>query len=218
MKKAKTKETGSSSNSLFLKETPFIDSTNEAVVAFANQHTNPHQNNRQKAIALFYAIRDDFRYDPYQIDLSVQGLKASTTLKNSFGWCVSKAILLTASCRSLGIPAKLGFADVRNHQASAKMIEFLKTDIAYWHGYSLIYLENKWVKATPAFNRALCEKSGWETVEFDGIHDAVFPTQTLDGEPHMEYLNDRGSFTDVPLAHIIKTYGEVYSHIVQAWK
>jgi len=202
---------------LFLQATPFIDSRHPDIIAFAEAHTRQLSDKREKAIALFYAVRDGFRYDPYQIDLSVSGLKASTTLKNGYGWCVSKAVLLAAACRSLGIQAKLGFADVRNHLASEKMIAFLKTDIAYWHGYTLIYLGNKWIKATPAFNLELCEKSGLVPVEFDGINDAVFPAKALNGQPHMEYLRDRGGFDDVPLKQIINTYQKKYAHVMESW-
>lgn len=205
-------------HSKFLEATPFIESQNGEIKAFVEKHTTQQQNNREKAISLFYAVRDLIRYDPYQIDLSVNGLKAGTTLKNTYGWCVSKAILLTACYRSLGIPAQLGFADVRNHQASQKMTDYLKTDIAYWHGYSLVYLNGQWVKATPAFNLALCEKSGWIPVEFDGQHHATFPSKTQYGQKHMEYLNDRGTYTDVPLDKIIKTYLEVYPHVMKTWK
>ncbi len=203
---------------LFIKPTPFIDSLNPEIIAFARSHTRAMSSDKEKAIALFYAVRDNFRYDPYHIDLSVEGLKASTTLKNNYGWCVSKAILLTAACRSTGIPARLGFADVRNHLVSERMLAFLKTDIAYWHGYSLIYLDKKWIKATPAFNLELCKKSGWFPVEFDGDSDAVFPAKAINGHPHMEYLHDHGSFTDVPLDKIIETYRKKYTHIIGSWK
>ena len=98
------------------------------------------------------------------------------------------------------------------------MTDYLKTDIAYWHGYSLVYLNGQWLKATPAFNLALCEKSGWIPVEFDGRQHATFPNKTLHGQKHMEYLTDRGTYADVPLDKIIKTYQEVYPHIMKRWK
>ncbi len=202
----------------FLQASPFIDSQNPEIIDFAKTYTQHLSTAIERAIALFYAVRDGFRYDPYRIELSVNGLKASTTLKNGYGWCVSKAVLLTAACRSIGIPAKPGFADVRNHLASEKMRAFLKTDIAYWHGYTLIYLGERWVKATPAFNLDLCKKSGLFPVEFDGIHDAVFPARAVNGDQHMEYLCDRGGFEDVPLNQIIKTYQKEYAHVMESWQ
>jgi len=45
---------------------------------------------RAQAVALYYAVRDGFRYDPYRIDLSPHGMKASTVLDNGYGWCVPR--------------------------------------------------------------------------------------------------------------------------------
>jgi len=41
---------------------------------------NMPKDNIERAIALYYAVRDGLRYDPYRIDLSVHGMKASTAL------------------------------------------------------------------------------------------------------------------------------------------
>lgn len=54
----------------------------------------------------------------------------------------------------------------------ARMREQMKTDVFYWHGYASIYLEGKWVKATPAFNIELCEKF-LRLLEFDGRTDSI---------------------------------------------
>ncbi|HAN61551.1 MAG TPA: transglutaminase family protein, partial [Gammaproteobacteria bacterium] len=90
----------------------------------------------KRAVAVYYAIRDGILYDPYSADISVAGLKATTVLKERRGWCVSKAILLAACCRALGIPARLGYADVLNHLSTEKMRQRMKTNVFYWHGYT----------------------------------------------------------------------------------
>lgn len=143
----------------YLSPTPTIESEHTAVRAFIAEH-KAHQIDDAVACAvrLYYAVRDGFRYDPYRIDVTVAGLKATTTLAIKHGWCVSKAILLAACCRAQGIPARLGFADVRNHLSTERMRQHMQTDVFFWHGYTDIFLEGQWVKATPAFNIELCEK------------------------------------------------------------
>ena len=194
-----------------LKATETIESTHPAVVDFARRHSGSLNDDVDRAVRLFYAVRDGFRYDPYQIDLSIAGMKASTTLEVKHGWCVSKAVLLAACCRSLGIPARLGFADVRNHLSTERMRQKMRTDIFYWHGYTDLLLEGKWVKATPAFNIELCEKFGLLPLEFDGRKDSLYHPFDATGNRHMEYLNDRGTFPDLPIEEIIRTFRQEYS-------
>ena len=126
-----------------LSPTALIDSDHPAVVAFAARHGRG-ADDREKAVALYYAVRDGFRYDPYRIDLSGDGMKASTVLANGYGWCVPKATLLAAACRAAGVPARVGFADVRNHLSTARMREVMQTDVFYWHGYTDILIDGEW--------------------------------------------------------------------------
>lgn len=193
--------------------TAFIDSDHPAVQAFAAEHARG-ASERERAVALVYAVRDGFRYDPYRIDLSPVGMKASTVLANGYGWCVPKATLLAATCRAAGIPARLGFADVRNHLSTERMRETMKTDLFVWHGYTDIWIEGAWRKATPAFNLALCERFGLLPLEFDGVHDSIYHPFDLAGHRHMEYVHQRGSFDDLPLAQILKTFAEVYGNML----
>ncbi|HZM90345.1 MAG TPA: transglutaminase family protein [Blastocatellia bacterium] len=193
-----------------LAATSTIESTHSSVVHFTRVHSGDVTGDVDKTVRLFYAVRDGFRYDPYQIDLTIPGMKASTTLEIERGWCVSKAILLAACCRSLGIPARLGFADVRNHLSTERMRRRMRTDIFYWHGYTEIRLEGKWVKATPAFNIELCEKFGLLPLDFDGRNDSLYHPFDASGNRHMEYVNQRGAYLDLPLEEIILTFRQQY--------
>ena len=197
----------------FTAATRTIESTHPDVVDFVRPHTANAPTDRQRAVKLFYGVRDDFRYDPYQIDLTIAGMKASTTLATRRGWCVSKAILLAACCRSIGIPARLGFADVRNHLSTERLRQRMRTDIFYWHGYTEMLLEGKWVKATPAFNIELCEKFRLLPLEFDGRNDSLYHPFDAAGNRHMEYVNQRGTYSDLPLEEIIKTFQEKYAFL-----
>jgi transglutaminase-like putative cysteine protease len=192
-----------------LAPTPQVDADHPAVAEFAQRHAQGGDD-RQRAVALYYAVRDGFRYDPYRIDLSPHGMRASTVLKVGHGWCVTKAALLAAACRAVGIPARLGYADVRNHLSTARMRETMQTDIFVWHGYVDIWLQGAWRKATPAFNLSLCERFGLLPLEFDGVEDSIYHPFDRAGNRHMEYVRQRGAFDDMPLAEIaidiLRTY------------
>lgn len=189
--------------------TPTIESTHPIVVDFARQHAGVGSYIEQ-AVGLYYAVRDVIRYNPYRIDLTRSGMKASTTLQTERGWCVSKAVLLAACCRSIGIPARLGFADVQNHLSTDRLRERMGTDIFYWHGYTEILLAGKWVKATPAFNIKLCERFRILPLEFDGQNDSLYHLYDAQGHRHMEYVRHRGVYSDLPLKEIIQTFQETY--------
>jgi len=186
-----------------------VDSDHAAVRQFALRHAAGAED-VERAVALYYAVRDSLRYDPYRIDLSLQGIKASTALANGYGWCVTKAALLAASCRAAGIPARLGFADVRNHLSTARMRAMMGTDLFYWHGFAEIWLEGAWRKATPAFNVELCDRFGLLPLEFNGREDSIYHPFDRAGHRHMEYVLQRGSFDDVPLERIAADFAVLY--------
>ena len=190
--------------------TSIIDSEHASISAYAARHSAGCDDDLAKSIALYYAIRDGIRYDPYAIKLSPAGLRASGTLAAGRGWCVSKAVLLAACCRAVNIPAALGFADVQNHLSTARMRRTMGTNIFYWHGYTAIRLNGRWVKATPAFNRELCAKFRILTLEFDGVEDSIFHPFDADGQAHMEYLAHRGEFAEVPLAALQADFARHY--------
>jgi transglutaminase-like putative cysteine protease len=192
-----------------LRPTALIDSDHPAVLAFAAGHGRGGDE-RERAVALYYAVRDGFRYDPYRIDLSLRGMKASTVLENGYGWCVPKATLLAAACRALGIPARVGFADVRNHLSTARMRQLMQTDVFHWHGYTDILIDGAWRKATPAFNLELCERFGLLPLEFDGRSDSLYHPFDRHGHRHMEYVAQHGSFDDVPLERITADFARLY--------
>jgi transglutaminase-like putative cysteine protease len=182
----------------YLAATPFIDSDHAAVRALARDTVGEETDLKAKAIRLYYAIRDRFLYDPYSVEVSVDGLRASAVIGRGRGFCVNKAILLAAVARAEGIPARLGLADVKNHLATERLRAQMGTDIFYYHGFTELFLDGKWVKATPAFNLALCEKFRVLPLEFDGETDSVFHPFDADNRRHMEYVADRGSYADMP--------------------
>ena len=178
----------------YLAATETINSDHPEVVAYALKITAGLNTDREKAVALYYAVRDLVMYDMNVEVFTRDIFKASVCLKAKRSFCIPKAVLLAATARAVGIPSRLGFADVTNHLATPKMLEQLGGDYFAFHGYTDLYIEGKWVKATPAFNERLCRFFKIKPLEFDGLSDSVFHEFSSDGKKHMEYLHDHGTF------------------------
>ena len=193
-----------------LAATWFLDHDNAAVVNYAAEITSGAADDVAMAVALFNAVRDGIRYDPHNLSSEPADHRASAVLGGRQRWCVPKAVLLSAACRSVGIPARLGFADVRNHLQSPTLSERMGTDLFFWHGYSVMWLDGAWRKASPAFNTELCRRFGTEPLDFDGRSDALLHAHDGGGNRHMEYVNQRGVYDDLPLTEIFDTFAREY--------
>ena len=197
----------------YIKPTFFLDYESSVIQNFIKQIISPDQTETEKVVKLYYSVRDEVKYDPYRIILKKENLRASSVLSRGYGYCVEKAILLVACVRAIGIPSKIGFANVKNHLTSKRLYELMKSDIFVFHGYADILLNNSWVKATPAFNRSLCEKTNTLPLEFDGISDSIFHPIDKTGKKHMEYIHDYGSFPDLPFDTMLSEYIRFYPHL-----
>ena len=210
----------------------FVEADHPDVIAFAARATEGATTDRAKAVALFYAVRDEIRYDPYRLSADAESYRASDVLRAGVAYCIPKAVLLCAAARAVGLTARLGFADVRNHLNSEKLRERMNgSDLFIWHGYVEFWLDarggggcppdkggvsrqRKWVKVTPAFNIELCERFGVLPLEFDGEHDALFHPYTADGREHMEYVRERGTFDELPFEQIMEDFGPVFGRML----
>ena len=190
--------------------TAFIDAGHPDVREFAERAVAAATTDRERISRLFTAVRDQIRYDPYQLSYDPQDYLASHVISQGAAFCIPKAVLLTAAARSLGIPAGLGFADVKNHLQSPKLAERMRTDVFVFHGYSTLHVQGAWRKATPAFNAELCERFGVPPLTFDGSADALLHPFTADGSAYMEYIRDRGIYTDLPLEMILQAFASAY--------
>ena len=197
---------------LFLTPTAIIDSNHESVLNYAEKVTAGLIDTVEMAVKLYLAVRDGIRYDPYSPFYLPEHYRASFVLKRGRSFCVPKASLLCALGRACGIPSRIGLATVRNHLATRQLIDFLGTDLFVSHGFVEFYLEGRWVKATPAFNRELCERHHVIPLEFNGREDSLFQPYNLENKKFMEYLKMEGIFADIPVDHIMtgwkKAYGE----------
>lgn len=199
----------------YLRATDFIDSEDPLVMDFAHTNTNPDDDDVDKAIKLYYAVRDQIRYDPYLFSLKADTYRASDVLHEGAAFCVPKAILMCAAARALHIPAAVGFADVRNHLNTEKLQRLMGTDVFIYHGYTALYLNENWVKATPAFNIELCQRFGVAALEFDGKNHAMLHEFDGSNRRHMEYLRDHGWFAEFPFDTVAAAFRETYPQFSQ---
>lgn len=188
----------------------FVDSDHPDVIAFAREVCQGATTDRERAARLFRTVRERLRYDPYTLTVEPEDYKASAVLHREAAYCIPKAVLLCAAARAAGIGARLGFADVKNHLASKKLLELLKTEVFAWHGYVELWIDGRPVKATPAFNTALCARFGVPPLELDGEHDAMLQAFDGQGRRYMEYVRDRGLYVDLPLEEILATFRDMY--------
>jgi transglutaminase-like putative cysteine protease len=202
----------------FLVSTAFVDSDSSEVRAFVTRGLEGAENlpPTARAIRLFDAVRDRIRYDPFNVGTAEDDYRASRIAGKPANYCVPKAILLTAALRAAGIPAAVGFADVRNHLNSPKLAELMGTDLFIYHGYVALWLDGRMFKVTPAFNTELCERFGVKQLIFDGQSDALFHEFDTNSQRHMEYVNDRGWFADPPIPQLLRDFRATYPKLWQA--
>jgi len=203
----------------YLRAAPAIDCDHEAIIEKAAQLTNGRDDVIGKAKSLFYFVRDEIRYNIYVLKDDFKEYKASATLARGEGFCIQKAIVLAALARAAGIPSRLRFAIIRNPLASEKVKKLMRGDLFVSHGYDELFINGRWIKAAPTFDRILSRKNNLVLVEFDGVNDALLPAHDLDGRPHIEYVLDRGDYDDLPFDEVIdwrrQGYGSDYAERFQ---
>ena len=152
---------------------------------------------RENAVSLYYAVRDQIHYDVYDADLSREGLRASAILERGRGFCLHKSVVYAAACRSVGIPSRLVYGDVRNHLASGRLRDLAGGNL-FFHGLTSVWLDGRWIKATPVFNKTLCRLYRMAPLEFDGTADSIYQPYDAEGRHYMEFIKHYGEFDDFP--------------------
>jgi transglutaminase-like putative cysteine protease len=218
VRKLEEAEQMNSSTAAFLAPTEFVDSDAPEIREFVSSSLDGGRDLSEtgKAIRLFDAVRDRIRYNPFDIGTTADEYRASRIAGKPSNYCVPKAILLTAALRAAGIPAAVGFADVRNHLNSPKLAELMGTDLFLYHGYVALWLDGRQFKVTPAFNTEMCERFGVRQLIFDGKSDALFHEFDTNSQRHMEYVNDRGWFADPPVGQLLQDFRASYSKLWQS--
>jgi transglutaminase-like putative cysteine protease len=194
----------------YLKPTATIDSDHPSIKEKAHNIIRDKQEITDKAKSLFYWVRDEIKYNPFLAIEFSENFRASRTLERRQGFCIEKATVLAAFARAVGIPARLHFADIRNHLISDKLLKVMETNLFSYHGYTELYINGKWVKATSAFDLKMCRKNRIIPVEFDAQNDAILHSHNLDGKLHIEYIEDRGYHEDAPVEEIVARWEKDY--------
>ena len=179
------------------------------MIAFARRASGA--NARERAVALYYLVRDGFRYDPYRIDLSAAGMRASRVLE-------SRLRLVRAQGGAAG-----GGRARRRHSGAGGLRRRAQPPVDRAHAQPCCRPTStsgtatpscgwtaRWVKATPAFNLELCERFGILPLDWDGRTDSLYHPYDREGRRHMEYVNQRGSFDDMPVAQIAADFAATY--------
>jgi transglutaminase-like putative cysteine protease len=194
----------------YLAATRFLDHEMPALRSFAREAIGGETDPLAKAVKLFYAVRDGWRYDPFSMTLDAEDYVASRVLAGNATYCIPKAILLAASARAVGIHAAIGLADVVNHLTTEKLKTWMGSTYFMHHGYAVLHLEGRWVKAAPAFNIQLCDRFHVRPTEFDGRSDAVFQEYDARDRRHMEYVKDHGYWSDFPFEKVDADFRAFY--------
>lgn len=196
----------------YLTPTAILDCSHPLVQEFARRAAQGATAPVEVAINLYLAVRDGIRYDPYAPFHLPEHYQASRVIQRGKQFCIPKAALLATLARVHGIPSRLGFAAVKNHLATRQLLEHFGTNLFVYHAFVELQLQGRWVKATPAFNRELCERHGVPALEFNGREDSLFQPYNAENRRYMEYVKFFGVFADVPLQQILaawrQTYGE----------
>lgn len=161
---------------------------------------------RGTAVKLYYAVRDKITYEVFDTDISEKGLRASQIVKNRRGFCLHKALLYAAACRSQGLACRLVASRVTNHVATRELQDLVGGDV-FLHWYNEVNVGDAWLQVSPVFSKLLCKLYGIEPLEFDGYSSAIH--QPLSGGLAMNYLDDPVVFTDLRYSELIEL---VYTH------
>ena len=202
--------------SIYLKSTYYIDYDTPSVSKLIKEIVSSHPD--EKAKAIFHFVRDNIPYTPYSPFFRPEHYPASKTLERGEGFCVQKAVLFAALARAIGIPARLVFADIKNYAIPQKLWEMMKTNVFAFHGYNELFIDGRWIKVTPTFDKGMCKRLNLKTVEFDGHNTAIFHSHDLNGNLHIEYIKNHGHFADLPFETVVNGFKHAYTEdMIKRW-
>ncbi|MEA1961793.1 MAG: transglutaminase-like domain-containing protein [Bacillota bacterium] len=202
---------------LYLEKTCNMDIDHPTVLDVMKRLDLTDLSPEQKAMKIFYFVRDKCHYNMYATTGNLEAYKASAILQSGEGWCLQKAVLFTALARAAGIPSRLIIVSIRNHKAPREVWDVMGTNVFFPHAYNHLYLNGRWIKAAATFDAAICKKINVPIVEFDGTEDAILPQYDNEGKPYIEYLEEFGYHADVPWPLIMEKSREMYGEYHDRW-
>ncbi|MAD96571.1 MAG: transglutaminase [Flavobacteriaceae bacterium] len=197
----------------YSKSTFFFDTQSKEIQDIIADYQSNSLSKKEITIGLYNFVRDHWRYNPFKISFVKENYKASEIAKRDQGNCIEKSIILITCLRALGIPARLHLGKVKNHIAVESLTKKLGTNELTPHGMVNVFLDGKWLKMSPAFNKELCERFQVEPLEFDGENNSFLQQYNSHGDEFMEYIEDYGFFEDVPIDFMIQNLKDNYPKI-----
>jgi len=199
----------------YLENTEYFDYLSADIQSIIDEFKDDKLTDKEKAIGVYLKVRDNWRYNPYNISLKPETYKASYVAQKTDGHCIDKSILLVACLRGLKIPARIHLAKVKNHIGVERFVEKYGTNEISPHGMVDLFLDGQWLKVSPAFNVELCHKCNVAPLDFDGEHDSLFQQFDMEGNQFMEYLEDYGYFEDLPMDFIFENFKSNFPSIFE---
>jgi transglutaminase-like putative cysteine protease len=204
--------------SQYLGPSGVLESDHPAIRDLATRLSDGDRDPGKIAQRLFLHVRDEIAYSVFVPFHRQEDYLASQTLARGRGYCVQKSVLLATLARAAGIPARLAFADIRNHRASSQLVAGMGTNLFVYHSYPVLHLEGRWVSVAPTFDARLSAEHGFPLVSFDGRHDALLPPEDPQGRRFVEYVTHHGLFDDVPMDALLAAWRVAYGEErVSAW-
>jgi len=191
--------------------TKFIDSDHQRICEQAKSLTSDTDSHPEKAAAMFQFVREQIPYE-FMLRVHTSAFVASNILEERRGFCVRKAVLLTALARSAGIPSALVFCDMRDHTLPQRLTDAMGTDIMYHHGLNAFFLDGHWRLADATLSTELVERLGSRATQFDGAGDALLPAHSTSGQPHTEILHFHGMYADLPFQDMLSGFAQGYAN------
>lgn len=179
--------------------TDVIERDHPAVVERARALTTGLASDRERAAALFEAVRDEVAYDFAPRLQTRADWAASATLERGSGFCQQKAVLLAALARAVDIPAAIGFQRIVDHKLIDTRYEhLLPGGLITFHGFNWLWLDGAWHPADVTLDAGLCERRGYRLTALWPRERARLPLTDLAGQPHFDIQLELGPFADLP--------------------
>lgn len=194
-----------------------LDCNHPVIQKTINQVTAGCQDEIEVMQKLFLFVRDQIPYNMYAVSGNPLYYRSSKVLEMGTGYCMQKAILFTSLGRAAGVPSRLVLAAIRNHLTPPEVVEILGGNIFFPHAYSQFFLAGRWINIAATYDKPLSERMGTAVLEFNGHDDTLLPETDLAGRRFIEYMENFGTFDDLPWQLITEKMPHYYPRGLEYW-
>ena len=167
----------------YVNPTKFCDCDCEEVKQKAEELTKDIRSPKEAAMMIFNYVRDQFPLAVGRTDV-----KASTTLKEGKGHCLTKTNLQVALLRAIGIPARYHQVVLHKDVLKELISDFLYKGLGeeiWFHPWCECYLSGKWIACdlyldkdtyNAAIKNGIISKEKMPSIDWDGEKDLKIST------------------------------------------